>query len=162
MQMQLATKSKGQRDDITVIVIDALPAEDMRLPPALQAKKSGSTMIARHVTLTVLQLQLKATRAFDILREGNLVFVSSGNDTQTGHWCRAAAQKCQPCTQAECNCRCLALTWCSASPCRSAGSRSLSSSELLEAMSGTLTDQVTVLKPLEIAHHDALWRAAVW
>ena len=53
MQMQLATKSKGQRDDITVIVIDALPAEDMRLPPALQAKKSGSTMIARYVTLTV-------------------------------------------------------------------------------------------------------------
>ena len=54
MQMQLATKSKGQRDDITVIVIDALPAEDMRLPPLLQAKKSGSTMIARYVTLTVV------------------------------------------------------------------------------------------------------------
>ena len=46
--------------------------------------------------------------------------------------------------------------------CRSAGSGSLSSSELLEAMSGNLTDQVTVLKPLEVAHHDALWRAAVW
>ena len=46
--------------------------------------------------------------------------------------------------------------------CRSAGSGSLSSLELLEAMSGNLTDQVTVLKPLEVAHHDALWRAAVW
>ena len=37
--MQLATKAKGQRDDITVIVVDALPAEDMRLPPSLQQKK---------------------------------------------------------------------------------------------------------------------------
>jgi len=46
--------------------------------------------------------------------------------------------------------------------CRSAGSGSLSSSELLEAMAGNLTDQVTVLKPLEVAHHDALWRAAAW
>ena len=46
--------------------------------------------------------------------------------------------------------------------CRSVGSGSLSSSELLSAMSGNLTDQVTVLKPVEVAHHDALWRAAVW
>ncbi len=47
LQMQMAVKTKGQRDDITVIVIDALPSEDMRLPPALQQKKSHSTMIAR-------------------------------------------------------------------------------------------------------------------
>ena len=47
MQMQLATKAKGQRDDITVIVIDALLAEDMRLPPSLQQKKSSSSIIAR-------------------------------------------------------------------------------------------------------------------
>ena len=47
LQMQMAVKSKGQRDDITVIVIDALPSEDMRLPPALQQKKSTSTMVAR-------------------------------------------------------------------------------------------------------------------
>jgi hypothetical protein len=69
--MQLATKSKGQRDDITVIVIDALPAEDMRLPPMLQAKKSGSTMIARYVTLTLLQEQLgQPMRVLTFLREG--------------------------------------------------------------------------------------------
>ena len=47
MQMQMAVKSKGQRDDITVIVIDAMPSDDERLPPALQQKKSNSTMIAR-------------------------------------------------------------------------------------------------------------------
>lgn len=47
LQMQMAVKTKGQRDDITVIVIDALPSEDMRLPPALQQKKSNSTMVAR-------------------------------------------------------------------------------------------------------------------
>jgi len=48
MQMQLASKTKGQKDDVTVIVIDAMPSEDMRMPPALQQKKSTSTMIARY------------------------------------------------------------------------------------------------------------------
>ena len=47
LQMQMAVKTKGQRDDITVIVIDALPSEDLRVPPALQQKKSNSTLIAR-------------------------------------------------------------------------------------------------------------------
>ena len=47
LQMQLASKTKGQKDDVTVIVIDAMPSEDMRMPPALQQKKSTSTMIAR-------------------------------------------------------------------------------------------------------------------
>jgi len=46
--MQLASKTKGQKDDVTVIVIDAMPSEDMRMPPALQQKKSTSTMIARY------------------------------------------------------------------------------------------------------------------
>ena len=50
MQMQLASKTKGQKDDVTVIVIDAMPSEDMRMPPALQQKKSTSTMIARYCT----------------------------------------------------------------------------------------------------------------
>jgi hypothetical protein len=45
---------------------------------------------------------------------------------------------------------------------RSAGSGSLSSMELVEAMSGSLTDQVTVLKPLELSSHELQWRKAVW
>ncbi len=45
---------------------------------------------------------------------------------------------------------------------RSAGAGSMSGEELMEAMSGGLTDQVTVLKPLELSSHDAHWRRTVW
>lgn len=34
--------------------------------------------------------------------------------------------------------------------------------EIVEAMSGSLTDQVTVLRPLELHSHDSQWRKAVW
>ena len=44
--MQLALKSKGLRDDITVLVIDALPSEELRTPPALQ-RRNRQPIIAR-------------------------------------------------------------------------------------------------------------------
>ncbi|KAK9918098.1 hypothetical protein WJX75_001295 [Coccomyxa subellipsoidea] len=88
--VQLALKSKGLRDDITVLVIDALPSEELRTPPALQ-RRNRQPIIAR-----------------------------------------------------------------------SAGAGSMSGEELMEAMSGGLTDQVTVLKPLEQSSHDAHWRRNVW
>ncbi len=46
LQVQLALRSKGLRDDITVIVIDALPSEDLRTPPPLQ-RRNGHPTIAR-------------------------------------------------------------------------------------------------------------------
>lgn len=39
-QAQAALKAKGLRDDITVLVVDALPDEACRLPPYL-AKNNG-------------------------------------------------------------------------------------------------------------------------
>lgn len=45
-QVQLALKSKGLRDDITVLVIDALPSEELRTPPALQ-RRNRQPIIAR-------------------------------------------------------------------------------------------------------------------
>jgi hypothetical protein len=39
-QVQAALKSKGLRDDITVLVIDAMPDDSFRLPPFL-AKQNG-------------------------------------------------------------------------------------------------------------------------
>lgn len=41
MQVQLALKARGLRDDITVIVVDALPEPGARLPPLLQQRKSA-------------------------------------------------------------------------------------------------------------------------
>ena len=40
-QVQLALKARGLRDDITVIVVDALPEPGARLPPLLQQRKSA-------------------------------------------------------------------------------------------------------------------------
>ena len=40
-QVQLALKARGLRDDITVIVVDALPDPGARLPPRLQQRKSA-------------------------------------------------------------------------------------------------------------------------
>ncbi len=40
MQVQAALKAKGLRDDITVLVIDAMPDDSYRLPPHL-AKPNG-------------------------------------------------------------------------------------------------------------------------
>ena len=42
VQVQLALKARGLRDDITVIVVDALPDPGARLPPLLQRKSSGA------------------------------------------------------------------------------------------------------------------------
>ena len=39
-QVQAALKSKGLRDDITILVIDAMPDDSYRLPPLL-AKTNG-------------------------------------------------------------------------------------------------------------------------
>ncbi len=41
-QVQLALKARGLRDDITVIVVDALPDAAARLPPPLQRRGSSS------------------------------------------------------------------------------------------------------------------------
>ena len=41
MQVQLAMKNKGGRDDITVIVVDALTSSEDRLPCLLQKTGSG-------------------------------------------------------------------------------------------------------------------------
>ena len=46
LQVQLALKSKGLRDDITVLVIDALPSEELRTPPALQ-RRNRQPIISR-------------------------------------------------------------------------------------------------------------------
>ena len=40
LQVQAALRAKGLRDDITVLVIDAMPDESHRLPPYL-AKTNG-------------------------------------------------------------------------------------------------------------------------
>lgn len=43
LQMQAALKKRGMRDDITVIVIDACPTSEERMPgPLLSRKSSGS------------------------------------------------------------------------------------------------------------------------
>lgn len=44
LQVQAALKAKGLRDDITVLVIDAMPDDSFRLPPYL-AKPSGGHAI---------------------------------------------------------------------------------------------------------------------
>lgn len=53
LQVQLALKAKGLRDDITVLVIDALPYEELRTPPALQ-RRNGHPTIARWALGTAL------------------------------------------------------------------------------------------------------------
>lgn len=113
--------------------------------------------------LTVLQEQLKATQASDETSEkGQSVPRSPEYDRQTEHWCKGCSSKVPTLhsSRVQLQVSCTDMMFCLS--CRSAGSGSLSSSELLEAMAGTFTDQVTVLKPLEVAHHDALWRAAIW
>jgi len=40
--VHLALKARGLRDDITVIVLDALPDADARLPPPLQRPGAGA------------------------------------------------------------------------------------------------------------------------
>jgi hypothetical protein len=42
LQVHLALKARGLRDDITVIVLDALPDADARLPPLLQRPCAGA------------------------------------------------------------------------------------------------------------------------
>ncbi len=44
-QVQAALKSKGLRDDITVLVIDAMPDDSFRLPPFL-AKQNGGYAVS--------------------------------------------------------------------------------------------------------------------
>ncbi len=47
VQVQLALRAKGLRDDITVIVVDALPSDDLRTPPSLARKHSHTACVAR-------------------------------------------------------------------------------------------------------------------
>ena len=50
-QVQLALRAKGARDDITVIVVDALPSDDLRAPPALNRRGTHAhACVARCVT----------------------------------------------------------------------------------------------------------------
>ena len=47
-QVQASLKAKGLRDDITVLVVDAMPDDSYRLPPCL-VKMSGHTTSVEEV-----------------------------------------------------------------------------------------------------------------
>ena len=53
-QVQLALKARGLRDDITVIVFDALPDPGARLPPLLQQRKSAGASSAEAADAAVV------------------------------------------------------------------------------------------------------------
>mmetsp|Transcript_29704 Transcript_29704/g.83736 ORF Transcript_29704/g.83736 Transcript_29704/m.83736 type:complete len:499 (+) Transcript_29704:95-1591(+) len=73
-----ALKARGLRDDITVVVVDLLPASDCKAPPMLQQKKGG---------LTHSHVSLSPTSPFDFAHTSTdpvhcwkpLEVVSSGN-----------------------------------------------------------------------------------
>ena len=46
VQVQAALKSKGLRDDITVLVVDAMPDDSFRLPPFLAKPNGGHAAVS--------------------------------------------------------------------------------------------------------------------